>query len=57
MGSVEVDGRGQFSDGAWQDSGTYRIVTREGILGMTDFMRGKMVERLQELEREIKQKS
>ncbi|CAO2650005.1 Nn.00g012970.m01.CDS01 [Neocucurbitaria sp. VM-36] len=57
LGSVEVDGNGQFSDGTWQDSGTYRIVTREGILGLTEFMRGKMVERLQQLEREIKQKS
>lgn len=54
LGSVEVDGNGRFSDGTWQDSGTYRIVTREGVLGLTEFMRGKMVERLQELEREIK---
>ncbi|KAF1849060.1 uncharacterized protein K460DRAFT_428509 [Cucurbitaria berberidis CBS 394.84] len=57
LGSVEVDRAGQFSDGTWQDSGTYRIVTREGILGMTEFMRGKMVERLQQLEGQMKQKA
>lgn len=59
LGSVEVDGNGRFSggDGGWQDSGTYRIVTREGILGLTDFMRGKMVEKLMDLERQIKRNS
>ncbi|KAF1936869.1 hypothetical protein EJ02DRAFT_459170 [Clathrospora elynae] len=59
LGSVEVDGNGRFAGGTggWQDSGTYRVVTREGILGLTDYMRGKMVEKLQELERQIKQNS
>jgi len=52
FGSVEVDGNGQFvgEKGNYQDSGTYRVITREGILGLTDFLRGKLVERLQELE-------
>lgn len=32
FGSLEVDSRGRFvnGDGKYQDSGTYRIVTREG---------------------------
>ncbi|EUC31245.1 hypothetical protein COCVIDRAFT_33082 [Bipolaris victoriae FI3] len=59
FGSVEVDAHGRLNggDGAWQNSGTYRIVTREGILGLTEFMRGKMVEKLLDLERQIKQNS
>lgn len=31
IGSVEVDGNGRLSQGSWQDSGTYRVVTREGM--------------------------
>lgn len=33
FGSVEVDGNGMFVsvDGNYQDSGTYRMVTREGM--------------------------
>lgn len=55
IGSVEVDGNGAFVDGhgRWQDSGTYRVVTREGILGLTEFMRGRVVERLREIEKEM----
>lgn len=54
IGSVEVDGDGRFTDGTgrWQDSGTYRIVTREGILGLSEYMMGKLKERLTQLERE-----
>lgn len=52
FGSVEVDGNGNFvgEGGNYQASGTYRIVTREGVLGLTDFLREKLVQRLQELE-------
>ena len=48
FGSVEVDGQGQFVDGhgRYSPSGTYRICTNDGILGVTDFMRQKLVERL-----------
>ena len=48
FGSLEVDGEGKFVDryGNYQDSGTYRVVTRDGILGLTDFMRERLVERL-----------
>ncbi|KUJ18159.1 uncharacterized protein LY89DRAFT_40121 [Mollisia scopiformis] len=57
FGSLEVDGRGQFVEaedgtrGNWQASGTYRVITREGILGLGDFLRGKLVERLSEEEK------
>ena len=48
FGSLEVDGNGKFTDGTgrWQSSGTYRVVTRDGVLGLTDFLRGKVVEAL-----------
>jgi hypothetical protein len=52
FGTVEVDGRGDFvgSGGNYQESGTYRVVTRDGILGLSPFMREKLVEKLRELE-------
>lgn len=33
FGSLEVDGEGKFvgEDGGYQESGTYRIMTREGM--------------------------
>ncbi|KAK5205410.1 hypothetical protein LTR20_002028 [Exophiala xenobiotica] len=48
FGSIEVDGKGQFVDGhgRYEASGTYRICTNDGILGLSDFMRQKLVERL-----------
>ena len=48
FGSLEVDGHGKFVDGhgRYQASGTYRIVTNDGVLGLTDYLRGKLVERL-----------
>ncbi|KAH6712919.1 hypothetical protein BKA61DRAFT_576518 [Leptodontidium sp. MPI-SDFR-AT-0119] len=61
FGSLEVDGRGEFvvSDGEeqgrgnWMVSGSYRVITREGILGLSDFLRGKLVERLMEEEEKV----
>ncbi|KAF2139291.1 uncharacterized protein K452DRAFT_360547 [Aplosporella prunicola CBS 121167] len=52
FGSVEVDGAGQFVglNGNYQDAGTYRICTREGILGLSPYLRERLVERLKELE-------
>ncbi|KAK7975668.1 hypothetical protein PG989_014131 [Apiospora arundinis] len=50
LGSIEVDGTGQIV-GEFQPSGTYRIITNEGILGLSDFIRTKLVERLQKEER------
>jgi hypothetical protein len=33
FGSLEVDGNGRFAggDGSYQASGTYRVITREGM--------------------------
>lgn len=59
FGSVEVDGNGQFVEGTgrYQESGTYRICTNDGILGLSDFMRAKLVERLKLEEAAQKNKS
>ncbi|EMC92523.1 hypothetical protein BAUCODRAFT_38590 [Baudoinia panamericana UAMH 10762] len=56
FGSLEVDGEGKFVDGTgrYQKSGTYRIVTREGVLGLSEYLRKRVVERLSELEVQIK---
>lgn len=56
FGSLEVDGDGKFTDGTghYQESGTYRVVTRDGILGLTDFLRGKLVEALKREEAKAK---
>ncbi|KYK60693.1 hypothetical protein DCS_01831 [Drechmeria coniospora] len=45
LGSVEVDQNGRVI-GRVQPSGTYRVVTNEGILGLSPFLREKLVERL-----------
>ena len=49
FGSLEVDGAGQFVDGhgRYQQSGTYRLVTNDGILGLSDYLRKKLIERLE----------
>ena len=38
--------------GNWQSSGTYRIITRDGILGLSAFLRGKLVEDLKRREKD-----
>ncbi|GAO19807.1 hypothetical protein UVI_02028130 [Ustilaginoidea virens] len=45
LASVEVNGEGRVV-GKAQPSGTYRAVTKEGILGLSPFLRDKLVERL-----------
>ncbi|OJJ05515.1 hypothetical protein ASPVEDRAFT_45039 [Aspergillus versicolor CBS 583.65] len=52
FGSLEVDGDGGFVSGTgnYQASGTYRIVTRDGIFGLSPFLREKLVQRLREEE-------
>lgn len=52
FGTVEVDGEGNFTadGGNYQESGTYRIITREGILGLTPFLRERLVDKLKTLE-------
>ncbi|KAJ5949568.1 hypothetical protein N7454_001152 [Penicillium verhagenii] len=54
FGSLEVDADGHFvgGDGRYQSSGTYRTVTRDGILGMSPFLRAKLVKRLKELDQQ-----
>ncbi|PHH75028.1 hypothetical protein CDD80_2674 [Ophiocordyceps camponoti-rufipedis] len=49
LGSVEVDEEGRVV-GRVQPSGTYRLLTNEGILGLSSFLRGKLVERLKKEE-------
>ncbi|KAL1974974.1 hypothetical protein VTN31DRAFT_5178 [Thermomyces dupontii] len=51
FGSLEVDGNGNFvgGNGNYQSSGTYRIVTRDGILGLSPFLREKLIEKLREI--------
>jgi hypothetical protein len=58
FGSLEVDGNGGFvgQNGNYQTSGTYRILTREGLLGISPYLRSKLVERLQELEEQMQNK-
>lgn len=48
FGSVEVDGDGKFIDGhgRYQPSGTYRMMTRDGIFGLSPFLRERLIERL-----------
>ncbi|RDW82006.1 hypothetical protein BP6252_03118 [Coleophoma cylindrospora] len=52
FGSLEVDGQGAIvgENGNWQRSGSYRVITRDGILGLSDFLREKLVQRLREEE-------
>ncbi|THZ54534.1 hypothetical protein D6C86_09375 [Aureobasidium pullulans] len=59
FGSLEVDGAGNFvgENGSYQESGTYRCVTREGILGLSPYLREKLVARLKQLEAEKAQSS
>ncbi|KAM5433890.1 hypothetical protein MferCBS31731_006897 [Microsporum ferrugineum] len=55
FGSIEVDGQGNIEGkGNYQGSGTYRIVTRNGILGLSPFLREKLVERLKAEEEKIR---
>ncbi|KAI6092032.1 hypothetical protein F4821DRAFT_224665 [Hypoxylon rubiginosum] len=50
LGSIEVDSSGNIV-GEFELSGTYRIITNEGILGLSDYLRTKLVERLKEEEK------
>lgn len=56
LGSLELDGDGKFVDGTgrYQKSGTYRVVTNEGVLGLSKHLRERVVERLKELEEQAK---
>ena len=56
FGSLEVDGQGNFVDGHgnYQESGTYRMVTNEGVFGLGMYLREKLVDRLKLEEANIK---
>ncbi|KXL50018.1 hypothetical protein M433DRAFT_436734, partial [Acidomyces richmondensis BFW] len=56
FGSLELDANGDFVDGhgRYQESGTYRIVTNEGILGLSPYLRGKLIEKLSELDEQAR---
>ncbi|KAM0287507.1 hypothetical protein ACHAQH_000461 [Verticillium albo-atrum] len=45
IGSLEVDPEGNII-GNLQSSGTYRMLTNEGALGLSPYLRGKLLERL-----------
>ncbi|KAK7535142.1 uncharacterized protein J3D65DRAFT_630228 [Phyllosticta citribraziliensis] len=53
FGSVEVDGKGEFvgEGGNYQESGTYRIVTNEGVLGLSGYLMEKVRAAVEELEK------
>ncbi|WEW60886.1 hypothetical protein PRK78_006374 [Emydomyces testavorans] len=54
FGSLEVDREGKIEgNGNYQPSGTYRIITRNGILGLSPFLREKLVQRLREEEQNL----
>lgn len=57
LGSLEIDGKGEFVDGTgrYQKSGTYRPITKEGILGLSPYLRERLVEKLKELDAQARQ--
>lgn len=58
FGSLEVNGDGSFTDGhgRFQESHTYRMCTRDGVLQLPEYVRTKLVERLQVEESAIRNK-
>ncbi|PWW74319.1 hypothetical protein C7212DRAFT_212074 [Tuber magnatum] len=53
IGSVAVDGEGRVVEGGYEACTAYRVVANEGILGLSDYLRGKLVEKLKEEERKV----
>lgn len=50
LGSVEVDGEGKVGKG-FMACESYRMVTNDGVVGLTEYLEGKLVERLREMEK------
>lgn len=52
FGSLELDGRGEFVQpkGRYQEAGTYRMCTREGLLGLSPFLSEKVYDKAKELD-------
>lgn len=59
FGSLEIDGDGKFVDGhgRYQESGTYRMCTNEGVLCLSKHLREKLVQRLRELDAQARSNS
>ncbi|GIZ42576.1 hypothetical protein CKM354_000583800 [Cercospora kikuchii] len=57
FGSLELDSHGNFVDGTgrYQAGNTYRVVTNEGILGLSAYLRERLVEKLKELDAQARQ--
>jgi hypothetical protein len=57
LGSLELDAAGNFVDGTgrYQAANTYRVVTNEGILGLSAYLRERLVEKLRELDAQARQ--
>lgn len=57
LGSLELDGKGNFVDGhgRYQKSGTYRVATHEGILGLSPYLKDKLIEKLKDLDTQARQ--
>ncbi|KAK3657871.1 hypothetical protein LTR56_002253 [Elasticomyces elasticus] len=55
LGSLELDGEGKFvgGDGRYSEAGTYRVVTREGVLGLSGFLMGKVRGAVEGLEAKV----
>jgi hypothetical protein len=56
LGSVRVDEQGEVQ-GQLEESGTYRVVTNDGILGLSDFLLDKLTSRLAEEDAKKRQAS
>ena len=68
FGSLEVDSQGKFVEGdanegrgtgsafpgRYQRSGTYRVVTREGVLGLSEYLRARVKGKVEEVEDALK---
>lgn len=54
FGSVRVEGDGSVVEGSYDEGGMYRVCTTQGVLGLSDYLRGKVVERLKEEEKKLK---
>lgn len=52
FGSLELDSSGEFVEpkGRYQEAGTYRMCTNEGILGLSPYLRDKLKQKVQDLD-------
>lgn len=55
LGSLQVDGDGRLV-GGFVECESYRLVTTDGVLGLTEYLEGKVRERVEEEEAKEKEK-